>query len=145
VVHANLAVPWAGAVDLAGALALPHTRVVAVQQLPLRTVELRTWLRTRTLLHRVDAHVAVGEASARRIEDFYALGRGPVVSVSRATARRRRAAGPARCGRPQAGAGGVHSGAHGGRLPAAVGTGGDGAADTAPATAVGLSVNPPAE
>ena len=48
-VHANLAVPWAGAVDLAGALALPHTRVVAVQQLPLRTVELPTWLRTGTL------------------------------------------------------------------------------------------------
>jgi glycosyltransferase involved in cell wall biosynthesis len=81
VVHANLAVPWAGAADLAVALALPRTRVVAVQQLPLRTVELRTWLRTRELLRRLDAHVAVGEASARRMEDFYALGRGSVVSV----------------------------------------------------------------
>lgn len=29
----------------------------------------------------VDAHVAVGEASARRIEDFYALGRGTVISI----------------------------------------------------------------
>jgi glycosyltransferase involved in cell wall biosynthesis len=81
VVHANLAVPWAGAPDLAAALALPRTRVVAVQQLPLRAVELRTWLRTRELLRRLDAHVAVGEASARRMEDFYALGRGSVVSV----------------------------------------------------------------
>jgi glycosyltransferase involved in cell wall biosynthesis len=81
VVHANLAVPWAAPATLAGALALPRTRVVAVQQLPLRTVALPVWLRTRALLHRLDAHVAVGEASARRMEDFYALGRGSVVSV----------------------------------------------------------------
>ncbi len=81
VVHANLAVPWSSPVDLAAALALPRSRVVAVQQLPLRTVELPVWLRTRALLHRVDAHVAVGEASCRRIEDFYALGRGSVVSI----------------------------------------------------------------
>jgi glycosyltransferase involved in cell wall biosynthesis len=81
VVHANLAVPWASGTALAAALALPGTRVVAVQQLPLRTVELPVWLRTRALLHRLDAHVAVGAASARRTEDFYALGRGSVVSV----------------------------------------------------------------
>jgi glycosyltransferase involved in cell wall biosynthesis len=80
-VHANLAVPWAAPTDLAAALALPRTRVVAVQQLPLRTVALPLWLRTRALLRRLDAHVAVGEASARRMEDFYALGRGSVVSV----------------------------------------------------------------
>ena len=81
VVHANLAVPWSSPADLAGALALPRTRVVAVQQLPLRTVALPLWLRTRALLRRLDAHVAVGEASARRMEDLYALGRGSVVSV----------------------------------------------------------------
>jgi glycosyltransferase involved in cell wall biosynthesis len=44
-------------------------------------VQLPVWLRTRTLLRRLDAHVAVGEASCRRTEDFYALGRGSVVSV----------------------------------------------------------------
>lgn len=81
VVHANLAVPWAAAPTLAAALALPRARVVAVQQLPLRTVALPVWLRTRALLRRLDAHVAVGEASCRRMEDFYALGRGSVVSV----------------------------------------------------------------
>jgi glycosyltransferase involved in cell wall biosynthesis len=81
VVHANLAVPWSSPVDLAAALALPRTRVVAVQQLPLRTVALPLWLRTRALLRRLDAHVAVGEASCRRTEDFYALGRGSVVSI----------------------------------------------------------------
>lgn len=30
---------------------------------------------------RLDAHVAVGEAGARRVEDFYALGRGSVRSI----------------------------------------------------------------
>jgi glycosyltransferase involved in cell wall biosynthesis len=80
-VHINLAVPWSSPVDLACALALPRGRVVAVQQLPLRTVALPVWLRTRALLHRLDAHVAVGEASCRRIEDFYGLGRGTVVSI----------------------------------------------------------------
>ena len=81
VVHVNLAVPWAAVADLTAALALPRCRVVAVQQLPLRTVALPVWLRTRALLRRLDAHVAVGEASCRRTEDFYALGRGSVVSV----------------------------------------------------------------
>jgi glycosyltransferase involved in cell wall biosynthesis len=74
-------VPWAGAVGLAAALALPRTRVLAVQQLPLRTVELDVWLRTRALLRRLDAHVGVGRASCRRVEDFYALSRGSMRSI----------------------------------------------------------------
>lgn len=81
VVHANLPTPWAGSVGLAAAFALPRTRVLAVQQLPLRTVELPRWLRTRELLRRLDAHVAVGEQSCRRMEDFYALGRGSLRSI----------------------------------------------------------------
>ena len=81
IVHANLPAPWEGAVGIAAALALPRTRVLAVQQLPLRTVELPLWLRTRALLRRLDAHVAVGEQSCRRMEDFYALGRGTVRSI----------------------------------------------------------------
>jgi glycosyltransferase involved in cell wall biosynthesis len=80
-VHANLPTPWAGSVGLAAALALPGARVIAVQQLPLRTVELGVWLRTRALLRRLDAHVAVGVESSRRVEDFYALGRGTVHSI----------------------------------------------------------------
>jgi glycosyltransferase involved in cell wall biosynthesis len=80
-VHANLPTPWAGSVGLAAALALPGTRVLAVQQLPLRTVELDVWLRTRALLRRLDMHVAVGVESSRRVEDFYALGRGSVHSI----------------------------------------------------------------
>src|SRR4051812_33241189 len=50
VVHANLPVPWSASLGLAASLALPGARVLAVQQLPLRTIELPTWLRTRSLL-----------------------------------------------------------------------------------------------
>nr|WP_231134445.1 glycosyltransferase [Motilibacter deserti] len=81
VLHANLSVPWAGAPALTAAHALPGLRTVVVQQLPLRTTALPEWARTRALLLRADAHVAVGEGSARRMEDFYALGRGSVRSV----------------------------------------------------------------
>lgn len=81
VVHINLCTPWAGATGLAAALSLPSVRVVRVDQLPLRTTDAIALWRTRALSLRVDAHVAVGEASARRMEDFYALGRGTVLSV----------------------------------------------------------------
>ncbi len=80
-VHVNLCTPWAGAVSLAAALTLPTARVVRVDQLPLRTTDAIELWRTRALCLRVDAHVAVGEASARRMEDFYALGRHTVLSV----------------------------------------------------------------
>ncbi|MDX2215238.1 MAG: glycosyltransferase family 4 protein [Oculatellaceae cyanobacterium bins.114] len=81
IIHCNLCTPWACAIALFTALLLPHTRVVRVDQLPLRTTDLITWLRTRLLSLRVDAHVAVGQASARRMEDFYALGRDTVISI----------------------------------------------------------------
>jgi glycosyltransferase involved in cell wall biosynthesis len=81
IVHLNLCTPWAGAIGLATALLLPHLRVVRVDQLPLRTTDALTLWRTRFLCLRVDAHVAVGEASARRMEDFYALGRNSVISI----------------------------------------------------------------
>jgi len=80
VVHVNRCTPWACAPGLAAALTLP-ARVTVVDQLPLRSVELALVLRTRALTRRADAAVAVGEASARRVEDFYALGRGSVRSI----------------------------------------------------------------
>jgi glycosyltransferase involved in cell wall biosynthesis len=60
---------------------MPRLRTLAVQQLPLRTTTLPQWLVTRARLVRLDTHVAVGEGSGRRVEDFYALGRRSVVSV----------------------------------------------------------------
>jgi glycosyltransferase involved in cell wall biosynthesis len=81
IVHINTCTPWECATGLFAALTLPNARVVRVDQLPLRTTDaLKLW-RTRALLLRVDAHVAVGEASARRMEDFYALGRDCVISI----------------------------------------------------------------
>ncbi|GAB4372221.1 MAG: hypothetical protein Kow00121_14380 [Elainellaceae cyanobacterium] len=81
IVHINLCTPWAGAIALFAALTLPKARVVRVDQLPLRTTDLVIWLRTRLLSLRVDAHVAVGQACGRHMEDFYALGRGTVLSI----------------------------------------------------------------
>lgn len=81
IVHLNLCTPWACAIGLFAALTLPKARVVRVDQLPLRTTDLWTWFRTRTLSLRVDAHVAVGQECGRKMEDFYALGRRTVLSV----------------------------------------------------------------
>lgn len=80
-VHLNLCTPWAGAIAQSAALSLPQARVIRVDQLPLRTTDALPLWRTRALCLRVDAHVAVGEASARRMEDFYALGRNSVLSI----------------------------------------------------------------
>lgn len=81
VIHCNLCTPWACATGLITALLLPNARVIQVNQLPLRTTSLWHLLRSRMISLRVDAHVAVGEASARRMEDFYALGRYTVISI----------------------------------------------------------------
>jgi glycosyltransferase involved in cell wall biosynthesis len=81
IIHCNLCSPWACATGLTAALLLPNVRVVMVNQLPLRTTHLPIWLRSRMLSLRVDAHVAVGIASSRRMEDFYALGRDSVISI----------------------------------------------------------------
>ncbi len=81
VIHFNLCTPWACAIAQSAALTLPDVRIVRVDQLPLRTTDALTLWQTRVLALRVDAHVAVGEASARQIEDFYALGRHSVVSI----------------------------------------------------------------
>lgn len=81
IIHVNRQVPWAAATGIAAALATPGTRLVTVDHLPLRTVDLIEMWRTRMLTLRADAAVAVGQASARRLEDFYALGRGSVRSI----------------------------------------------------------------
>ena len=81
IIHINLCTPWACFFELIAALSLPNTRVIRVDQLPLRTTDAIALWRTRFLSLRVDAHVAVGEASARRMEDFYALGRNRVISI----------------------------------------------------------------
>jgi glycosyltransferase involved in cell wall biosynthesis len=77
-VQANLEVPWASPTMLGAALALRRPRVVAVQHMAARTVDVALLLRTRALALRLDGNVAVSADGAKRIEDFYALGRGSV-------------------------------------------------------------------
>jgi glycosyltransferase involved in cell wall biosynthesis len=77
----NLEVPWGATHMLAAGLALPGLRVVAVQHMAVRTTRLVPWLRTRAMALRLDAHVAVSADAARRVEDFYALGRGSVLVI----------------------------------------------------------------
>lgn len=77
-VQANLEVPWASPTMLGAALARRRPRVVAVQHMAARTVDLALLLRTRALALRLDGNVAVSADGAKRIEDFYALGRGSV-------------------------------------------------------------------
>jgi glycosyltransferase involved in cell wall biosynthesis len=93
IIHFNCCTPWANAVGLAAAMLLPRlkahqteahqtqVKLVRVDQLPLRTTDALTLWRTRGLCLRVDAHIAVGQTSARRMEDFYALGRNSVISI----------------------------------------------------------------
>lgn len=81
ILHINCCTPWANGIASMAALFLSQTRLVRVDQLPLRTTDIATLWRTRALCLRMDAHVAVGLASARRMEDFYALGRNSVISI----------------------------------------------------------------
>jgi hypothetical protein len=85
IIHFNCCTPWANAVGLIAAMLLSvfqsHPKIIRVDQLPLRTTDALALWRTRALCLRVDAHVAVGQASARRMEDFYALGRNSVISI----------------------------------------------------------------
>jgi glycosyltransferase involved in cell wall biosynthesis len=80
-IHFNCCTPWANNLGLTTALLTSTAKIVRVDQLPLRTTNMSILWRNRALCLRVDAHVAVGQASARRMEDFYALGRDSVISI----------------------------------------------------------------
>lgn len=99
----NLEVPWGAKHMLAAGLARPGLRVVAVQHMAIRTTKLLPWLRTRAMALRLDAHVAVSADAARRVEDFYALGRGSVLVIHNGVPAAASAAGLARDPRDFAG------------------------------------------
>ena len=81
VLHANLRVPWSCWYGIAGGLASPGTATLAVEQLPIRTDSEAQRRAKREQSARLDAHVAVGEASARRTEEFCGLPAGSVRSI----------------------------------------------------------------
>ncbi len=83
VLHANQAWPWAGAYGELAGLLTPGVRVIAVDHLPIPGHVPRVRRCARQLLdRRLDAHVAVGERAARRIEELVGLARGSVLSVA---------------------------------------------------------------
>lgn len=78
ILHANLPIPWSGWHGILAGLGCPGTKVVAVEQLPIKTTS--PWQRwwKRQLSRRIAAHVAVGEASARQTEAYVGLPAGRV-------------------------------------------------------------------
>ena len=85
IIHVNACTPWECQPALQAALWTPGStsgaRVVRVDQLVLRTVDVNEMRRVRGLCRRLDAHVAVGEASARQMENYYLLGRGSIRTI----------------------------------------------------------------
>ncbi|NJL41998.1 MAG: hypothetical protein HC899_39145 [Leptolyngbyaceae cyanobacterium SM1_4_3] len=70
ILHFNCCTPWANAIGLTTALFTSRAKIVRVDQLPLRTTDMVTLWRHRALCLRVDAHVAVGQASAQGWKTF---------------------------------------------------------------------------
>ncbi len=81
VIHINCHSPWTCQTALLAALLTPRVRIVRVDQLVLRTTRVDKMWRIRALCLRVDAHVAVGAASARQMENYYLLGRHTVRTI----------------------------------------------------------------
>ena len=81
VIHLNLASPWSCQHALVASAALPRTPVVAVYQLSVPPVNPRQRVLKRLTSHRVSAHVAVGIAAARHVEDTIGLRSGVVRTV----------------------------------------------------------------
>jgi glycosyltransferase involved in cell wall biosynthesis len=78
VCHVNLRTPYAAQYGLLAALLAPSTRVVAVEHLPLESASpLRRWFKRRTSRY-LDAHVAVGEETARAVEREVGLSPGTI-------------------------------------------------------------------
>jgi len=80
IVHVNLWSPWAGQYGILGGL-IARRPVVAVEQIVFGSpARLQRGLR-RLLCSRLAAHVAVGDGTARQIEDLIGLPRGSVETI----------------------------------------------------------------
>lgn len=81
VFHANLISPWVCQLAVFLAVAAPRVRVVAVEQLPTQPPSEQQRRLKRLTARRLDAHVAVGERSARDIERIVGLPAGSVRTI----------------------------------------------------------------
>jgi glycosyltransferase involved in cell wall biosynthesis len=68
ILHANLHYPFGGQYALVAAMATPGVRTVAVEHSVLPAATRTQWWLRRRLMARVDAHVAVSDGAARRLE-----------------------------------------------------------------------------
>ena len=81
ILHCNLWSPWSCQYAVAGAMAVPSTRVVAVYHLPVPAVNAQQRVLKRVSSLRVAAHVAVGKRTAREIEALIPLRAGSVRTI----------------------------------------------------------------
>ncbi|MCZ7530352.1 MAG: glycosyltransferase family 4 protein [Acidimicrobiia bacterium] len=81
VFHANLRHPWSCQYGLLAALRTPGAAIVAVEHLAVPSSSRLQRLLCRRIFERVDAHVAVGERSARAVEEFIGLQVGSVETI----------------------------------------------------------------
>jgi glycosyltransferase involved in cell wall biosynthesis len=81
--HANQSWPWACGYGELAALLTPGVRVLAVDHLPIigAAIPRRRLIARQKLARRLNAHVSVGERSARLIEEIVGLSPGSVDSV----------------------------------------------------------------
>jgi glycosyltransferase involved in cell wall biosynthesis/O-antigen/teichoic acid export membrane protein len=71
--HANLRIPWACQYGIAAALLVRGTKVIAVEHLPTPPTATLQRVLKRLTSRRLDAHVAVGDRTARELEALIGL------------------------------------------------------------------------
>ena len=81
ILHCNLWSPWSCQYAVAGSLAVPSTRVVAVYQLLVPAANRQQHLLKRLTSLRVAAHVGVGQRTAREVEALIPLRRGTARTI----------------------------------------------------------------
>jgi glycosyltransferase involved in cell wall biosynthesis/O-antigen/teichoic acid export membrane protein len=81
VLHASLNSPWSCQYGILAGLLTARTRVVVVENAPVRSSSRRQRALKRALSRRLAAHVAVGGSSAREIERLVGLRRGSLVTI----------------------------------------------------------------
>ena len=81
ILHCNLWSPWSCQYAVAGSLAVPSTRVVAVYQLLVPAANRQQHLLKRLTARHVAAHVGVGRRTARDVEALIPLRRGTARTI----------------------------------------------------------------
>ncbi|MFZ1927089.1 MAG: glycosyltransferase, partial [Solirubrobacteraceae bacterium] len=81
ILHVSLNSPWSCQYAILGGLLTPRTRVVAVENAPVRSSSRPQRAIKRALSRRLAAHVAVGDSSARDIEQLIGLPEGSLLTI----------------------------------------------------------------